>query len=91
MSKVILKDVEILKLKEKNNQNNKEIKIVQEKITKQKLNLTRQTQLQGSKHIIWDLISTEISKFWDYFSLMDDKTALVTIAQVFFFCRFKMH
>ena len=32
--------------------------------------------------MIWDLISTEIAKFQDYFALIDDKIALVTMAQV---------
>lgn len=38
-SQIILKDAEIVKLKENNNQNNKEIKTLQEKIAKQKMKL----------------------------------------------------
>ena len=63
MSQVNLKFSKILNLKEKNNQINKENKTLQEKKDKQKIKWTGQLSLQGSKHIIWDMISAEITKF----------------------------
>ena len=52
MSQVSLKDVEIKHLKEKNNQVQQENKILQEKVSKQKIKLRRQLPLQGEKHFL---------------------------------------
>ena len=45
------------------------------------MKLTSQLSLQGAKHIIWDLISAKIAKFQEYMILIDDKFALVVMAQ----------
>ena len=36
--------------------------------------------LQGAKHIIWDTLSVEITKFRHYLNFIDDQSILVTLA-----------
>ena len=36
--------------------------------------------LQGAKHIIWDTLSVEITKFRHYFNFIDDQSILINIA-----------
>ena len=36
--------------------------------------------LQGAKHLIWDTLSVEITKFRHYLNFIDDQSALVNLA-----------
>ena len=38
------------------------------------------TPLQGAKHLIWDTLFVEITKFRHYFNFIDDQSALVNLA-----------
>ena len=59
------------------NQNLQKVsKDLQEKVMKQKNKLTGKFQLQGAKHLLWDQISMEIAKVWDYVNCILDKKAL---------------
>ena len=86
MSQVSLKDVEIRELKEENEKIKSELtKMVENKnkILLDKGQLQKQLNelkernigkgpLQGAKHIIWDTLSVEITKFRHYLNFIDD-------------------
>ena len=36
--------------------------------------------LQGAKHIIWDTLFIEITKFWHYLNFIDDQNILINLA-----------
>ena len=59
------------------NQNLQKVsKDLQEKVMRQKNKLKGKVQLQGAKHLLWDQISMEIAKVWDYVNFIQDKKAL---------------
>ena len=73
MSQVNLKDEEIKELKD----NNKKLKLekqnlqndrkdLQEKVMRQKNKLKGKVHMQGAKHLLWDHISMDIAKVWEY-------------------------
>ena len=78
MSQVSIKDVEIKQLKEKNNQVQQQNKILQEKVSKHKINLRGQLPLQGEKHLLWDVIAIEIIKFLEYVYFIEENDALAS-------------
>ena len=45
------------------------------------MKLIGQLSLQQGKHIIWDMISAQITKFWEYIVLIDDKISLEIMDQ----------
>ena len=53
---------------------------LQKKFNELKERNTRKATLQGAKHLIWDTLSMEITKFRNYLNFIDDKTALVNLA-----------
>ena len=89
-----MKDVEIRELKEENEKIKSELtklagnknKILQDKSQLQKkLNELKEMKkgkgpLQGDKHIIWDTLSVEITKFRHYLNFIDDQSTLVNLA-----------
>ena len=94
MSQVSLKDVEIKELKEENEKIKSELariieeknKTLNDKIQLQKIfnelkerNIGK-NPLQGDKHLIWDTLSVEITKFRHYLNFIDDQSALVNLA-----------
>ena len=94
MLQVSLKDVEIRELKEENEKIKSELtkiaenknKILQDKGQLQKkLNGLKERNtgkgpLQGAKHIIWDTLSVEITKFRHYLNFIDDQSTLVNLS-----------
>ena len=93
MSQVSLKDEEIRELKQENEKIKSELtkktesknKILQDKGQLQKkLNELKERNtgkgpLQGAKHIIWDTLSVEITKFRHYLNFIDDQSTLVNL------------
>jgi predicted RNase H-like nuclease (RuvC/YqgF family) len=51
----------------------KENEVLQERIDKLKMRLRGKGPLQGAKHIIWDSIATESTKFRVYLNFINDK------------------
>ena len=89
MSQVSLKDEEIkglkeniLKLQQEEKNLHKSKKSLQQTIDKQKLKMNEKLQLQGSKHVIWDQITVEVTKLWDFLNFVEDKIVLVVISLV---------
>ena len=94
MSQVSLKDVEIKELKEENEKIKSELaRIIEEKnkILNDKIQLQKKfnelkersmgkSPLEGAKHLIWDTLSVEITKFRHYLNFIDDESALVNLA-----------
>ena len=39
-------------------------------------------QLQGAKHVIWDHITVEVTKLWDFLNFVEDMRVLVIISLV---------
>jgi hypothetical protein len=54
----------------------KENEALQEMIDKLKMRLRGKGLLQGAKHIIWDSIATEASKFRVYLNFINDKDSM---------------
>ena len=54
ISHISLRDDGIKNIKEKNNQDDKENKILREKVAKQRNKLKGKMQLQGAMHLLWD-------------------------------------
>ena len=89
-----MKDVEIRELKEENEKIKYELtkmaenknKILQDKgqlqkkINGLKERNTGNDPLQGAKHIIWDTLSVEITKFRHYLNFVDDQSTLVNLS-----------
>ena len=80
MSQVSLKDGEIKEFKGKNSKLRQEIrnlqkenKYLEDKVYKHKEKLKRKLQLQDTKHMIWDQISVEVTKMWDFLNMVEDK------------------
>ena len=94
MSQVSLKDVEIKELKEENKKIKSELarniaeknktlndKIhLQKKFNELKEKSIGKSPLQGAKHLIWDTLSVEITKFRHYLNFIDNESALVNLA-----------
>ena len=94
MSQVSLKEVEIKGLKDENERIKSELaKSIQEKNKAwneksqllKKFNELKERNigkdpLQGVKHLIWDTLSMEITKFRHYLNFIDDESALVNLA-----------
>jgi FtsZ-binding cell division protein ZapB len=93
MSQISLKDGEIKGLKEENQklkqevaqrsekseQVQKENDFLQENIAKLKSRIKGKGPLQGAKHVLWDSLAADITKFRQYLNFVDDKnTATVT-------------
>ena len=83
MAQVSLKDKKIKELKEKNVGLQKEKTDLQDKLSKQKALLSGKVSVQDARHIIWDQISEEVSKMWDYIEVMEKKRniALASLAK----------
>ena len=94
MSQVSLKEVKIKGLKDENEmiklelsksieEKNKawnEKSQLQKKFNELKERNTGKYPLQGAKHLIWDTLSVEITKFRHYLNFIDDESALVNLA-----------
>ena len=94
MSQVSLKDEEIRELKVENEKVKSELakvtenknKILQDRNQLQKkFNELKERNigkgpLQGAKHIIWDTLSIEITKFRHYLNFIDDQSILINLA-----------
>ena len=94
MSQLSLKEVEIKELKEENENIKSELvksieeknktlndKIqLQKKFSELKERSTGKASLQGAKHLIWDTLFVEITKFRHYLNFIDDEIALVNLA-----------
>jgi FtsZ-binding cell division protein ZapB len=92
MSQVKLKDVEIEELKqenqklkqeaaqrsEKSNQIQKEHNCLQEKVSKLKSRIKGKVPLQGAKHLLWDSLAVDITKFRQYLNFVDDKSIVAS-------------
>ena len=76
MSRVMLKDDEIKRLKKKNSQVDQENKILREKVAKQKNKLKGKLQLHGAKHLLWDQINSGVDNFMEFLNYIEDKIAL---------------
>ena len=50
------------------------------KVNELKERNTGKAPLQGSKHIIWDTLSIEVTKFRNYLNFINDQSALVNLA-----------
>ena len=53
---------------------------LQKKFNELKERSIEKAPLQGSKHLIWDTVSMEITKFRHYLNFIDDQSALVNLA-----------
>ena len=53
---------------------------LQKKFNELKERDTGRAPLQGAKHLIWDTLSVEITKFRNYLNFIDDESALVNLA-----------
>ena len=53
---------------------------MQKKFNELKERSTGKAPLQGAKHIIWDTLSMEVTKFRHYLNFIDDQSALVNLA-----------
>ena len=53
---------------------------LQKKFSELKERSTGRDPLQGAKHLIWDTLSVEITKFRHYLNFIDDESALVNLA-----------
>ena len=53
---------------------------LQKKFNELKERNTGKGPLQGAKHIIWDTLSVEVTKFRHYLNFIDDQSALVNLA-----------
>ena len=53
---------------------------LQKKFNELKERSTGKAPLQGAKHIIWDTLSVEVTKFRHYLNFNDDQSALVNLA-----------
>ena len=51
----------------------KEITNIQDKLSKNKTLLSGKVTLQDAKHIIWDQITYEMSKMWEYIKGVEKK------------------
>ena len=94
MSQVSLKDEEIKELKAENENiksklakmNESKNKILQDRSQLQKkFNELKERNigkgpLQGAKHIIWDTLSIEVTKFIHYLNFVDDQCILINLA-----------
>ena len=94
MSQVSLKEVEIKELKDENEKiklelaksienNNKawnDKSQLQKKFNELKERNTGRAPLQGAKHLIWDTLSVEITKFRNCLNFIGDESALVNLA-----------
>jgi predicted nuclease with TOPRIM domain len=95
MYQIILKIGEIKDLKENLEKLKQEAKVkdekfaqlygenqdLQERVNKLKTRLKGKTLLQGSKHVIWDMIAVEVAKFRSYMNFINDKDNIVATAQ----------
>ena len=66
-------------IEEKNKTLNDKIQL-QKKFNELKERSIGKAPLQGAKHLIWDTLSVEITKFRHYLKFIDDKSALVNLA-----------
>ena len=94
MSQVSLKEVETKGLKDDNeniklelaksieekNKSLNEKNQLQKKFNELRERNTRKVPLQGAKHLIWDTLSIEITKFRHYLNFISNESALVNLA-----------
>ena len=94
MSQVSLKEVEIKGLKDENeniklelaksieekNKSWNEKNQLQKKFNELRERNTGKSPLQGAKHLIWDILSIEITKFRHYLIFINDESALVNLS-----------
>ena len=94
MSQVSLKEVEIKWLKDENeniklelakcieekNKSLNEKNQLQNKFNELKERNTGKVPLQGAKHLIWNTLSVQITKFRHYLNFISDESALVNLA-----------
>ena len=65
---------------EERNKISGEKKQLQKKINKLNEKMIGKVPLQGAKHIIWDTLTIEITKFRSYFNYVNDKNVIVDLA-----------
>ena len=65
---------------EENNKISSEKKQLQKKVNELNENVTGRTPLQGDKHLIWDTLAIEITKFRPYLNYLNDKNLIVDMA-----------
>ena len=53
---------------------------LQKKVSVLNENVRSKTPLQGAKHLIWDALSVEITKFTPYLNYVNDKRLIVDMA-----------
>ena len=94
MSQVSLKEVEIKELKDKNEKIKLELakrieeknkawndkSQLQKKFNELKERNTGKSPLHGAKHLIWDTLPVEITKFRHYLNFIDDESTLVNLS-----------
>ena len=72
--------VELAKLSESKKQILQDRNQLQKKFNELKEKSIGKGPLQGAKHIIWDTLSIEITKFWHYLNFIDDLNILINLA-----------
>ena len=94
MSQINLREGEIKELKEGNFQLKHELdkiieernklscekKQIQKRINKLNEKMIAKVPLQGAKHVIWDTLTIEITKFRSYLNFVNDKNAIVDLS-----------
>ena len=71
---------ELVRNTEEKNKSLGERKQLQRKINELKDIITGKISLQGAKHLIWDALSVEITKFRSYLNYIDDKGVIENVA-----------
>ena len=71
---------ELDKIIEERNKLSGEKKQLEKKINELNENMIGKVPLQGAKHIIWDTLTIEITKFRSYLNFVNDKNVIVDLA-----------
>ena len=71
---------ELAQIIEERNKILDEKKQLQKKINELNEKMIGKVPLQGSKHLIWDTLTIEITKFRSYLNFVNDKNAIVDLA-----------
>ena len=71
---------ELLQITEEKNKISSEKKQLQKKVNELNEKLIGRTPLQGAKHLIWDTLAIEITKFKPYLNYVSDKNVIVDMA-----------
>jgi len=71
---------EVAKRSEKSEQIQKEKIFLQENIARLNSRIKGKGALQGDKHVLWDSLAADITKFRQYLNFFDDKNTVTVIA-----------